>query len=82
MSDDGRDTVAEGIGSLFSWITDLPGPALLGVVAVAVVATLFYGITRLFPAKTHRWCHGSGHWGIGPFRRRCGGCGGSGLVDR
>jgi hypothetical protein len=79
MSDTGRDTIAEGLASLFGAV----GWGALAVIAVVVlVAALFGGIRRMFPAKVHRWCGGKGHWGIGPFRRRCGACSGSGLVDR
>ena len=82
MSDTGRDSIAEAIGSFFGWIVDIPAPIALGVVAVAVVLTLVWVMVSAFPMKKHRWCNGTGHWGIGPFRRKCGACGGSGLVER
>lgn len=78
-SDDGRDAVAEALAVFFGsigWV------ALVVIAAVVLLAAMFGGIRRLFPAKIHRWCGGKGHWGIGPFRRKCGACSGSGLVDR
>lgn len=78
-SDGGRDAIAEALGWLFGavgWV------ALLLIAAIVLVAALFGGVRRMFPVKVHKWCSGKGHWGIGPFRRRCGACSGSGLVDR
>lgn len=82
MSDSGRDGIAEGIASVFSWLVDIPGPVALVLVALVTLATLVWVIVSAFPMKKHQWCNGTGHWGIGPFRRKCGACGGSGLVER
>ena len=78
-SDGGRDAIAEFI----AWTFDSIPFAMLGVVAVlASVVGLIHLVRSAFPKKVHRWCGGKGHWGIGPFRRSCPGCSGSGLVDR
>lgn len=82
MSDTGRDAIAEGIGGLFGWLTELPDVVLIAVVVGVGVTIVWAGLFRSFPMKKHRWCDGTGHWGIGPFRRKCGACGGSGLVER
>lgn len=78
-SDEGRDTIAEGLASLFAAVGVY---ALVAVAVLVLLAALFGGIRSMFPKKVHSWCDGKGHWGIGPFRRHCGACSGSGLVDR
>jgi hypothetical protein len=75
--------VAEVVGSAFGWAAGLiSGPGALVAIGVAILVVLFIAVRSAFPKKVHRWCGGKGHWGVGPFRRTCGECSGSGLVDR
>jgi hypothetical protein len=80
VSDESRDRVAEGLGDALVFLFGNPVTLILmGVGAFILgVGALLSG----FPLKKHKWCGGKGHWGIGPFRRRCGACSGSGLVER
>lgn len=80
MSDQVRDTIAETIGDiLVATLFTVPGMLVMaGVVVIGAVGFLLTG----FPLKKHKWCGGKGHWGIGPFRRKCKTCSGSGLVKR
>lgn len=82
-SDEGRDAVAQALGSFFDWlIPDTPTGALAWLAGLGLIWALWALSMWVFPAKRCSRCKGNGSWGPGLLRRGCGKCGGTGRVPR